>query len=287
MKKGIFCVLVCMLMIIITVVPISGTIFVKESSQLLIKGNVQYDETEKIFNDLKLKLDKVTTKQEALALIKEVIVELNECGLLPKGMSVRQAQRLVTTGFLKSGLLKSYQRINENNTGNYNCLVVGIANETFFRPFPALIFDIPIINYLVWESNLSDILNPLAFFYALRSLQPFKFGPYAYVGVRYKLIENGNVTYDITHTSSGWVWTLGLNGVKKWNGTYYGGLYTKYKKFVNNNYSSFEIWDPVGIRGFVGINFFNFISFGSQSKLPSFYIGFAREVNFTYSPPWT
>ena len=286
MKKGIFCVLVCMLMILSSIIPVSGTIFTKEPSQLMKQRNAQYDETEKIFNDLKVKLDTVTTKQEALALFKEVIVELNEHGLLPKGMSVRQAQRLVSNSFLKVELLKPYQRNNENNTGNTNCLIIGIANETYFRPYPALVMDIPILYNLAFNSSLRNITCFLALPYVFRTLQPLKFGPYAYVGARFKLVEHGNTTKDLIHSSSGWVWTIGSNGFKKWNGTFYGGLYTKYKKIAHNNYTSAEIWDPVGIRGFVGINFFNFITFFGGNELPSFYIGFARDVNFTYSPPW-
>jgi hypothetical protein len=244
-----------------------------------------YVEAEKIFNELKLKLDKVTTKQEALVLINEAIVDLNKYGLLPKGMSVRQAQRLVTVCFLKSELLQPTQKSNLNNTGNINCLVVGIATETYFRPYPSLVMDIPIIEYLVFDSNFSKYFNFLAWFYAIRVFTPVKFGPYAYVGNRYKAFEDGNLT-DKIYSSSGFVWTIGANGIKKWNGSFYGGLYTKYMKAVYEN-NSYEIWDAVGIRCFVGINFFNCISFASSNEFPSFYIGFAREINFTYNPPWT
>jgi len=99
MKKGIFCVLVCMLMILSAVVPISGTIVTKDPSHLMVQRNARYDETEKIFYELKIKLDTITTKQEALVLISDAIVELNEHGLLPKGVNVRQAQRLITNSF--------------------------------------------------------------------------------------------------------------------------------------------------------------------------------------------
>jgi hypothetical protein len=287
MKKGIFCVLVCMLMILSAVVPISGTIVTKEPSHLTVQRNERYDETEKIFNELKIKLETITTKQEALTLFKEAIVELNEHGLLPKGVNVRQAQRLITNSFLKCELVKPYQKNNENTTGNYNCLVIGIANETYFRPYPALVEDIPFLHNLAFDSSLRNITCFLALPYLIRVLQPLKFGPYVYVGARFKVVEHGNTTYDRIDASSGWVWTIGSNGFKKWNGTFYGGLYTKYEKFVYNNYSYAEAWDPVGIRGFVGINFFNLISSFDGYELPSIFIGFARKVNFTYSPPWT
>ena len=278
-----------MLMIVSTIVPVSGTVFVKRASQPTVKENIQYIEVEKIFNDLKLKLDTVTTKKEALALFKEAIVELNEHGLLPKGMSVRQAQRLINNGFLRSELVQPFQSNYENNSGNNNCLVIGMTNNIFFRPYPALIMDIPILSNLVFNSSLRNITWFLALPYLFRLLQPFKFGPYAYVGYRYKLVEQGNITEDNIYSSTGWVWTLGSNGFKKWNGTFYGGLYTKYEKFVHNNYSSFEIWDPVGMVGFIGIDFFSGTSFiiNPYNGIPQFYIGFAHEVNFTYSYPWS
>lgn len=285
MKKGSFCVLVCMLMFASSAVPFSASLSVKEHSQSQLTTSLHYSEVEKISNELRVKLDKVTTKQEALVLFKETIIELHNQGLLPKGMSIQQAQRLVTMGFLKNELLYPSQKSNGNDTGNTNCLVVGFATKTYFRPYPSIIMDIPIIQYLVFDSNLSKYVHFLAWFYAFRVFSPVKFGPYAYVGSRFKGFENGNIT-DRVYSASGFVWTFGSNGIKKWIGSFYGGLYTKYGETTYDNHS-YEFWDPVGIRGFVGINFFNYFSFASSNDFPSFYIGFAREVNFTYSPPWT
>jgi len=284
MKKGIISVLVCMLMITCTVVPISGTIFAKESSRPLIKGNVQYIETEKIFNDLKLKLEKVTTKQEALALVKEAVIELSKYELLPEGMSVQKAQRLVDCVQLSSAFLHLFDEKKGNTPGNANCLVIGITNNTYFRPNPALVMDIPILYNLAFNSSLRNITCFLALPYLFRLLQPFKFGPYVEFGDRTKFIEHENITDDIS-PSSGLILTYGSNGFQKWNGTFYGGLNPNYKKFVYNNYTSLEFWDPVGIVGFTGINFLSI--FDLNQNLPMLYIGFAREANFTYNYPWT
>ena len=270
-----------MLMIASTVVSVSATVPTKDSSQS------QYIQAMKILNSAKIKLDAVKTKQEALALFKEVIVELNEHGLLPKGMSARQAQRLITIGFLKSELVQPVQSTYENNSGNTNCLVIGIANGTYFRPYPALVMDIPFLYNLAFNHSGPSITTLIALPYLFRESSPLKLGPYAYVGSRFKVVEHGNTTYDRIDASSGWVWTTGANGFKKWNGTFYGGLYTNYNKIVYNSTSFKELWDPVGIRGFVGINFFNFITSFGGYRLPSIYIGFAREVNFTYSYPWS
>ncbi len=240
-------------------------------------------DVEKIFNEFKSKLDTVSTKQDTIALFKEIIVKLNDYKLLPKGMTVKRAQRLLTWCFLKSELIQTLQNTNENNSGNTNCFVVGMTNNTFFRPYPT-IYDIPIIYYLYFNTSFGDFFNFLALFYLIRSIQPFKLGSYAYFGDRYKSVEDGNVTYEDMDASSGWVWTQGANNIKKWNGTFYGGLYTKYlKKYYDDDNNYAEAWNPLGIRGFVGITLFN----SDRNDISNFYIGFAREVNFTYSPPWT
>jgi len=284
-KKGLFCILICMLVILTAVFPISSTTSWKQTSHPRINTNIQYSNVENIFNDLKVKLEKVTTKQKALVCINEAIVTLHEQGLLPKGMSIQRAQRLVTMGFLKNEYLHPSQESDGNDMGNTNCLVVGMTNHFIFRPFPTIL-DIPIIYYLLTNSSLQEELNFLLWFYAIRYFSPLKFGPFAFAGSRAIAYENGNVTKEWNFSSSGWVWTIGMNGVQKWNGTFYGGLFTRYRKYVYNNYSYTDAWDPVGIKGFVGVQPFCFLS-SMDYDSNRFYIGFAREVNFTYSPPWT
>lgn len=277
MKKVMISVLICMLMIASTVVSVSGTVPTKDSSQY------GYSQAIKILDAAKIKLDAVRTKQEAVTVVKEIIVELNNHGLLPKGMTVGLAQRLITQDYLHSQFLTLYQNSNGNTTGNSNCLVIGIANQTFFRPFPAIL-DIPLIDRLAFSNN--SLLNLLGWPYAIRSMQPLKFGPYAYFGDRYKIIKNGNTTEDIIQPASGWIWTYGANGPQKWNGTFYGSLSIKYQNTSYNGTTN-ELWHPIGIRGFVGINFLGFKSLSGGLKLPSIYIGFARKVNMTYIYPWS
>jgi hypothetical protein len=283
MKKGLFCVIVCTLMIVCSVVPVSGTLFIPKSSQLMKQRIVQCDGTEKLFTDLRLKLDSVTTKQEALILVNDAIVKLHEHGLLPKGMTIKQAQQFVTRCFSKSEQIQPSQNSNENTTGNTNCLVIGFANGTVFNLYPTLADFTILYNFLLNKNFFYHYYYFLFFLRIIRESQPIKFGSYASVGSRYTITEYENTSNDI-HASSGWVWTLGFNGVQKWNGTFYGALYTGHTKLND----VLEIWIPVGIRGFVGMNFFSIIQWWCTFDLdvPTFYIGFAREVNMTYSPPW-
>ena len=272
-------------MIFSSVIPISGIVFRDESSQSLLNENIQYVQTVEIFDDLKVKLDRVTTKEEALAAVKNFIYELNNQGVLPKEISGGIAQRLITQAFLQSQLFTSFQFSN-NNTGNSNCLIIGITNQTSFFPFPTIV-DFPLLIQMI--NNFYTKHHIAAFFLTLpflvRGLQPLKFGAKALIGRGLKETKNGNITIDSILPAYGWVWTYGTNGMQKWNGTFYGGLYTISGNGSFDN-TSWGNWACVGIQGFVGINYFNFISNLGNNKLASIYIGFARKVNMTYNAPW-
>jgi hypothetical protein len=55
----------------------------------------QYRNLEQYLIDFRARLNQTTTREEAIPIFKDAVVELNKYGLLPKGMSVEQAQKLV------------------------------------------------------------------------------------------------------------------------------------------------------------------------------------------------
>jgi hypothetical protein len=55
----------------------------------------QYRDLEQYLVEFRARLNQTTTREQMIPLYKEAVVELNKYGLLPKGMSVEQAQRLV------------------------------------------------------------------------------------------------------------------------------------------------------------------------------------------------
>ncbi|MCK4829030.1 hypothetical protein KA005_75605, partial [bacterium] len=243
-------------------------------------------ELENLFDDINRRLDNVETREASIKIMNEAVVEFDKYGLLPEGMSVRQVQWLVTGGFLNSLRMKLFHRFPVNQgvgePGNVNCLVIGRTDHTFFRPYPVLLFDFPRISPWLWNTSLLSGL--LTYAYLFRILSPFRFSTYTYFGSRYRITEQGNVTYDDIYSSSGWVWTIGSSGVKKWNGSFYGDLYHKYKKIVSDNDRIWENWDCVGIDDFTGVNL-NFLG-KLEPSFKTFYVGFARQVSFNYSCPW-
>jgi hypothetical protein len=84
-------------------------------------------------------LNQTSTRGEAVPLFKEAVVELNKYGLLPKGMSIKTAQQLVTgrrhlKGFehlIKRPFLRSQFNLSDNE--NLLCLVYGFAPGSGFN----------------------------------------------------------------------------------------------------------------------------------------------------------
>jgi len=59
----------------------------------------QNKELEQYLVEFQARLNQTTTREEAVPIFKEAVVELNKYGLLPKGMSVKRAQLLVTVSY--------------------------------------------------------------------------------------------------------------------------------------------------------------------------------------------
>jgi len=69
----------------------------------------QNQNLEQYLLDFRERLNTTTTREEAVSLFKEAVVELNKYGLLPKGMSVEHVQRLVTGYYQNSNMLRKIQ----------------------------------------------------------------------------------------------------------------------------------------------------------------------------------
>ncbi len=92
------------------------------------------EEVDALFDSIKSRLDKVETREEAEEIFNEAVIELDKYGLLG-GLSVEQAQRLVTGGYQDSRVMKISERIFsrlQKNNSNYLCLIAGATNGTNF-----------------------------------------------------------------------------------------------------------------------------------------------------------
>jgi hypothetical protein len=89
----------------------------------------QYQNLEQYLVDFRERLNHTTTREQAVPIFKDAVAELNKYGLLPKGMSVEQAQRLVTMGNHLQNTLKNMEKFNPSVINSY-CLFTAIFNSS-------------------------------------------------------------------------------------------------------------------------------------------------------------
>ena len=201
----------------------------------------QYQNLEQYLVDFRARLNQTSTREEAVPIFKEAVVELNKYGLLPRGMSVERAQKLVTCEFQNEKIIRKFQRLNCANDylikSNFLCLITGSANNAWFLGI------IPLIEFFIIECFIGIL--------------PIYFAGFGNIQFGFK------TTYpDVPwhfHPSTGWVYTNGLTGIKNWNGTFVGGC-------------GFPLWNLpfiflegrcIGAKGFTGIGISNaYDSFG-------------------------
>ncbi|MBE3093873.1 MAG: hypothetical protein IMZ52_02495 [Actinobacteria bacterium] len=239
----------------------------------------QYQDLEQYLVEFRARLNKITTREEAVPIFKEAVVELNKYGLLPKGMSVEKAKELVIGGSQKQNILnllekvftKYYKETNTSIVHNFFCLITGETNRTnFLKPIHWLIFNSFMLNDLLW-------LSPYVFLWLLSSLMiPLEAIVYfltdTYTGFHSGLsIFFGNYPYSLDEytPAQGWVSTIGLNGKKNITGSFWG------QKIVN--WWSNEEWEMnYTWRGCVG---FTGLILTINTSTYTNYIGTALSVN--------
>jgi len=86
------------------------------------------DDVETLFDDIEQRLSEVETREDAGKIFKDAVVELDKYGLLG-GISVKQAQRLVTRRYFP---LRMSNSMSSSNHLNYLCMVAGRITDAFF-----------------------------------------------------------------------------------------------------------------------------------------------------------
>ncbi len=175
----------------------------------------QYQNLEEYLIEFRARLNQTSTRAEAIPIFKEAVVELDRYRLLPKGMSVERTQRFVTKSYDKQ--VKIVDSLNRDPDANYFCLVSGLTDGTFsIGPLTDLAIRCSV--YAV-EHNLYFLMNVILFPVFLLSLFGGMFTyllPFGLLSV----LTFGSVGPEISgnrhYPSSGWVYSNGLNGEKKY-----------------------------------------------------------------------
>jgi hypothetical protein len=201
----------------------------------------QYQNLEQYLVDFRARLNETTTREETVPIFKDAVVELNKYGLLPKGMSVEQAQILVTgqninlqSSYLLNGIIKK-NKLFFNRPLNLMCLVFGDATCVFGGPLLNLLDFI--INFFphYWPGPIYTILILTIFFLLLfENLFPLS------------LLHT-----IILRNSEGWVITAGLLGIQNQagddlSGKIYGFTGIKFGAFKDYHFFGFALISYLG-----------------------------------------
>ena len=210
----------------------------------------QYQDLEEYLVEFRNRLNQTTTRAEAVSIFKDAVVELNKYGLLPKGMSVENAQKLIIGG-------SRYQRINlnlkqtqapSNVTQNMFCFVTGNVSNVQRVSFLSKLLhrnSMPCLSNVIF-SILLDFLWDEA---QISVLNVFHFGNYNFV--------NGYTGYQF-FPAKGSISTIGMLGVNQLNGSFYGALPirpTVYYFFNMYFITTYITWFPA-VFGFTGFKIY-------------------------------
>lgn len=96
--------------------------------------NTQYQHLQQYLAEFTERLNHTTTRDDAIPLFNEAVMELHKFGLLPEGLSVVQAQHLVTgnqhVANIQQSLMARSRTSMTNNSTNSFCLLAGYSNST-------------------------------------------------------------------------------------------------------------------------------------------------------------
>ena len=218
------------------------------------------EEVELFFNDVQDRLSAVESDDESMVIFNEAVVELDKYGLLG-GLSVKQAQRLIAFQYQIFKNNKFLQKLVNvemfDEDVNYFCLISGVTTKT-------RIFNLPLLLFLLREGDWYEMFAIINFvIYPFARLRPLRlFSSISFGGYQEFMLEW------IYYHSEGEIWTEGINGIKEWNGSFRGELYS-----IDVGFASIDKY-YIGVKGFCGIQ----ITLGGLTR----FFGFAREVKVDY-----
>ena len=219
-----------------------------------------------LFSSLKNKLNKTITQEEAITIFNQVIVDLEKYELLPKSFNMQKTNDLITRicrlwtpiKFLEKIGIKN--NIYTNEYSNRLCLVMGVTTNTRFESFLAAI--------------LHSFYPKILLLSLISDFNPMPMGSHTYFGNRIELYNKTDNFGYMYSPANGYIQTNGLDGLKSWDGNFYGYL----GSYEYNGYFYDEI-DYLGMKGFSGIHLRSFI------LDENIYLGFAIKIALSTNHP--
>ena len=196
-----------------------------QKPQTIQLTQTEAEEIDQLFEDIRTQLDTVETKEETIEILNKAVMELNKYGLLGR-LQVKLVQRLITRAYQLPRFItwseKFSNRMQNTFEDNENALCL-LAGKTEYTSIENLRFRFWLFLSEVIEapSIFHTYFYPLAILHILfTQVCPVTLGGTVGFGLHKHIPYN--VYYHIA--AQGWLFTIGLNGVKKWNGSFWGSL---------------------------------------------------------------
>ncbi len=228
------------------------------------------EEVEQYLDSIKGKLNKAKTRVEIIAVFYEVIQNLNGWRVLPKSASVTQIQNFINEpiNFINDGSFNNFQT-NEKQSGfpkiNFMCLISGKTNWTYFHSRLSALLYITIMLLARITIPFLFIISYIASIY-LNHISNISLGNQIGFGYIVEDLEIGEV---FRSPAYGWIFTIGILGIRSKNGTIWGDFNFDIFGIVGSGTKSYF---PGGVIGFTGIKV--------DINDSSYYQGFAKIVKF-------
>jgi hypothetical protein len=248
----------------------------------------QYQDLEQYLIEFRARLNQTTTREEAIPLFKDAVVELDKYGLLPKGMSVERVQRLVTAGHQShrtNKLVDKLLLINHKSSedySNYFCLIYG---ETTFPVTIGIILKL-FRNFCVWR-NHDNLFEIQSFGGLLNYLMPrfgIRFWSHSPISF-FTVLHFGAIFPDYygyhDSPSGGYIYSLGSLGKKQYYGSFYGAIPMRPLLLM----SPYMIYGTVSYIFYPGIIGFTGLKLDIEAENPWFFVGSAFSINISAEPP--
>ncbi|MCX6663172.1 MAG: hypothetical protein NTZ75_02885 [Euryarchaeota archaeon] len=242
----------------------------------------QVRDVQRVFDDLKNRMSTAVSMEETQRIFNDTIVSLSRYNLLPTGMSIELAKRLVTRASqnqkLETFLTKISTRVQadlkEGTIQNSFCYVAGNTSNTHFaKPVTKLTMHLyDIMDYssgnhilVLLSTALWIVFNPLS---TISQMILQRQGNHCGVSIFF-----GNYHYypypNWLSPAQGWISTNGINGKQNITGSFWGQKVTSGWQPQDDWYMNYTWRGCIGFTGFITY-------VGSDS---AYYLGSAFHVN--------
>ncbi len=235
----------------------------------------QYENLEQYLVEFRIKLNQTSAREEVVPIFEEAVVELNKYGLLPRGMSVEKAQKLILQQDQNDCLTKLQERFHNTrilpeSEEKYFSLVAGSTTNTLILgPIPLTCVLTGLIGLILLSSSSNAVQGLIGAALLYSSLYVGLLF-YSLPGVLFSVIRIGaqgiNADPEVPPEygpSEGWITSVGLTGKKTWVGPFFGSMAGK---------------GFIGVVGFTGLKI-------ALNINHCFYFGSAMKIGISPNPP--